>query len=113
MAVLFSMESPELFLDIPDNGQVNIQRKIVLVETLDGVQSRDLGHWPGGLKLTFTTELDDTTLAALASAVENGDPLGLSAGMHSYAVMAQKLESRKLHYGGNAVTLETVVVKQL
>lgn len=113
MATIFSLQGPEFLLEMPTNGPVQVQRRVVSVDTLEGMQQRDFGLSAGDLKFAIGTELDDAELAALSGAVESGIPLGLSAGIHTHSVVVARLQSHRQSNRRSSVSLDVAGVKRI
>lgn len=113
MAYLYSLTDSSLYLKIPISDSLQLKRRVVSVETLEGTQSRDLGADASDLTFTVIARLDSDTVNSLAKAMAAGDLLGFSLAVSSYEVLLRGVAAERFAGGGQSVKIEMTVTKSL
>ncbi len=109
MAYFFSLTDAALYLELPAPEPMQIARRVVSVETLEGTDTRDFGPDVGGLAFTIESELNGADLHTLASAVDSGNEMGLALSLKVYSVCVSRMESRLIGENLHGVKLGIAV----
>ena len=113
MAYLYSLTDSSLYLEIPISDSLQLKRRVVSVETLEGTQSRDLGADASDLTFTVMARLDSDTVNSLAKAMAAGNLLGFSLAVSSYEVLLRGVAAENLADGSQSVKIEMTVTRSL
>lgn len=113
MAVIFSIDSPDVYLEVKTDEPLHLKRRVVSIETLEGTDSRDFGGSASDLAFAIDTLLSESELGILADAVESGAKLGLSLSKKSYSILIKNVEARRSSTGLTDVKIEIVVTGEI